>query len=72
LYNLDQSYNPTLLSMFLRRRTPSRSWSWYLREKTCKKLNSYRRMTTMTTIMRRRKKKRATRLKAKIMKITLL
>jgi hypothetical protein len=57
--------------MFLRRRTPSRSWSRYLWEKTCKKLNSCHRMTTTTMIMRR-KKKRATRLKAKMMKTTLL
>jgi hypothetical protein len=55
--------------MFLRGRTPSRLWSRYRQEKTHKKLNSYRRTTTTT--MRRNKEKRATRLKAKIMKTTL-
>jgi hypothetical protein len=63
--------------MFLRRRTPSRSWSQYQQEKTCKKLNSYHRMTTTIMIMRRKKKttrmmKKAMRLKAKMMKTTLL
>jgi hypothetical protein len=62
--------------MFLRGRTPSRLWSQYRHEKTRKKLNSYRRTKTMTTIMRRKKttrkkKKRETRRKAKMMKTTL-
>jgi hypothetical protein len=43
--------------MFLRRRTPSRSWSRYLQEMTHKKLNSCRRMTTTTMTMRMEKKK---------------
>jgi hypothetical protein len=66
--HLNQSHSPTLLSMFLRRRTPSRSWSWYQQEKTLRKLNSHRRIMTM--IMRRKKK--AIRLKAKMMKTTLI
>jgi hypothetical protein len=45
--------------------------SRYRQEKTHKKLNNYRRMTTMTMTMRRKKKKRSTRLKAKMMKTTL-
>jgi hypothetical protein len=61
--------------MFLRRRTPLRSWSRYQQEKTLRKLNSYRRTTTM--IMRKkkettRKKKKAARVKAKMMKTTPL
>jgi hypothetical protein len=77
MYHLSQSHNPTLLSTFLRRRTPLRSWSWYLREKTQKKLSCCHRMMTMTTIMRRKKqttrkkKKRAIRLNAKMMTTTL-
>jgi hypothetical protein len=63
----------TLLSTFLRKRIPLRSYSRYLREKTLKKLNSYRRMTTtMMTMRKMKKKKRAMRLKAKMMKTTLL
>jgi hypothetical protein len=78
MYHLYQSHSPTLLSMFLRGRTPSRSWSQYQWEKTHKKLNSCLRMMTTTTVKRRKKKtmtkkkKRATRLKAKMMKTTLL
>jgi hypothetical protein len=60
------SHSLTLLSTFLGRRIPLRSWLWYLQEK---KLNSYRRtmatMTTMTMIMIMRKKKKTTRLKKK-------
>jgi hypothetical protein len=78
MYHPHQSLNLTPLSTFLRGRTPSRLWSRYRQEKTCKKLNRCHRTTTTTTIMgrkktmRRRKKKRATRLKAKMMKTTLL
>jgi hypothetical protein len=72
MYHLSQSRSLTLLSTFLRR-TPLRSWSRYLREKTRMKLNSYCKMTTMTTTMRmKKKKKKATRLKAEMMKTTLL
>jgi hypothetical protein len=70
--HLSQSHNPTLLSTFLRRRIPLRSWSRYLWEKTLMKLNSCHRMTTMTMTMRMMKKKRAMRLKAKMMNNTLL
>jgi hypothetical protein len=38
--HLSQSRSPTLLSMFLKGRIPSRSWSRYLWEKTRKKLNN--------------------------------
>jgi hypothetical protein len=78
MYHPHQSLSLTPLSTFLRGRTPSRLWSRYRQEKTCKKLNRCHRTTTTTTIMgrkktmRRRKKKRATRLKAKMMKTTLL
>jgi hypothetical protein len=74
----------TLLTTFLRRRIPLRSWSWYLWEKTLRKwrqkLNSCHRamatMMTMTTIMRKKKttrlkKKKAMRLKMKTMRVTL-
>jgi hypothetical protein len=71
MYRLCQSHNPTPLSTFLRGRTPSRLWSWYQQEKTHKKLNNCGRMTTTTMTMRRKKEKRATRLKAKMMKTTL-
>jgi hypothetical protein len=73
MYHLSQSRSLTLLSTFLRR-TPLRSWSRYLREKTRMKLNSYCKMATMTTTMRmkKKKKKKATRLKAEMMKTTLL
>jgi hypothetical protein len=74
--HLSQSRNATLLSMFIWRRTPSRSWSWYLREKALRKLNSFRRRTIMIMGRKkkitRRKKKMATKLKAKMMKTTLL
>jgi hypothetical protein len=72
MYHLSQSRSPTLLSTFLKRRCPSRSWSQYLREKTHKKHNSYRRTMTMTTTKRMKKKKKATRMKVKMMKTTLL
>jgi hypothetical protein len=76
MYHLHQSHSPTPLSTFLRGRTPLRLWSWYRQEKTHKKLNCCRKMTTMTTIIgrkktMRKKKNRATRLKAKMMKTTL-
>jgi hypothetical protein len=71
MYHLSQSHSSTLLSTFLRRRTPSRLCSWYLWEKTCRKIDSYRRMKTMTATIRMKNKK-ATRLKAKMMKSTLL
>jgi hypothetical protein len=60
--HLSRSRSPTLLSTFLRRRIPLKSWSRCLREKARKKLNSCRRTTTTTTTMRM-KKKTATRLK---------
>jgi hypothetical protein len=78
MYHLRQSCNPTLLSMFLRGRTPLISWSWYRQEKTHKKLSSYHKTMTMTMIMWRKRettrknKKRATRMKVKMMKGTLL
>jgi hypothetical protein len=76
----------TLLSMFLRRRIRSRSWSWYLQEKTLRKqwqkLNSYRRtMATMMTMTMRTmtmtmtmimRKKKTTRLKKKTTRTALL
>jgi hypothetical protein len=68
--HLSQSCSPTLLGMFLRRRIPSRSWSQYQQEKTLRKLNSCRRMTTTMRIMRMMKKK-AMRLKVKMMRTTL-
>jgi hypothetical protein len=37
--HFSQSHNPTLLSTFLRRRIHLRSWSQYLREKTCQSHN---------------------------------
>jgi hypothetical protein len=61
-----------------------RSWSWYLWEKSLskqrQKLNSYHRMTTMTTRMTtmtmtmimRKKKNKTTRLKKKMMRTTVL
>jgi hypothetical protein len=55
--HLSRSCNPTLLSTFLMRRIPSRSWSWYLWDKTLRKLNSCCKMTTTVTIMRMMKKK---------------
>jgi hypothetical protein len=61
--------------MFLRGRTPSRLWSQYRQGKIHMKLNIYHRTTTMTSRGKktmRKKKKRATRLKAKNMKTTLL
>jgi hypothetical protein len=73
--HLHQSHNSTPLSTFLRGRTPSRLWSQYRQEKTCKKLNSCRRTTTMTIKRKkttRKKKKRAIRLKPEKMKTTLL
>jgi hypothetical protein len=78
MYHLRQSHNPTLLSTFPRGRTPSRLWSQYQRKKTHKKLNSCHRMVTTITIlgrkktMRKKKKKRATGVKAKMMKTSLL
>jgi hypothetical protein len=63
----------TLLSMFLRKRSPSRSWSQFLWEKTLRKqqqkLNNYRRtmattrMTTTITMTIVRRKKKTMRLK---------
>jgi hypothetical protein len=75
--HLNQSRSPTLLSMFLRRRIPLRSWSWYQQEKTLRKLNNYHKTITMTTIMRKKKttrlkKKKATMEKMKMMRTTLL
>jgi hypothetical protein len=76
MYHLRWSLSPTPLSMFLRGRTPSILWSWYRQEKTHKKLNSFHRITTTTTILGRKKtmrnkKKRAIRLKVKMIKTTL-
>jgi hypothetical protein len=71
--HLSRSHSLTLLSTFLWRRIPLRSWSWYLQEKKLgkkqKKLNYYNRtMATTTTMMMTmimRKKKKTTRLKNK-------
>jgi hypothetical protein len=68
--HLSRSHNPTLLGTFLKWRIPLRSWSQYQREKTLRKLNSYRRMMTLTMTITVKKKK-AMRLKAKMMRITL-
>jgi hypothetical protein len=51
-------------------------WSWYQQGKTHRKLNNCHKATTMMISMRRKrmrkKKKRAIRLKANMMKTTLL
>jgi hypothetical protein len=63
--HLSRSHNPTLISTFLRRRIPLRLWSGYMREKICKKLNSYHRTTTMATTTRMSRKKKTKRLTKK-------
>jgi hypothetical protein len=71
-----QSCSLTPLSTFLRGRTLLRLWSRYQQEKTRRKLNNYHKMATTMMAMRRKrmrkKKKRATKLKLKMMRSTLL